>query len=84
MSKSATGKSKEDQFREKLAVLLGISFEELEEYGEEVEENNGDHGQRKYAYSLQFSDDTPQELLDKISRISEHNIVYFNLSELPA
>ena len=74
--------SKEDQFRRKLATWLGISFEELEEYAEDIEENNGDFGNLKYAYTLQFSKDTPDEILDKLIRISKRKVVYFNLEEL--
>jgi hypothetical protein len=76
------GESQEDLFRKKLAAWLGISFEELEEYGEDAEENNGDYGNVNYAFTLQFSKDTPQEILDKMQRISKRNIVYFNLEEL--
>jgi len=82
MGNRNTGESKEDQFRKKLASWMGISFEELEEYGEDVTENNGDYGNVKYAYTLQFSKETPQEILDKIIRISQRKIVYFNLEEL--
>ena len=78
----AKGESKEDIFRRKLAGWLGITFEELEEYGEDVEENNGDYGNVNYAYTLQFSKDTPDEVLEKMIRISKRKIVYFNLEEL--
>ncbi len=72
----------EDRFRNRLAAWLGITFDELEEYGEDVEENDGDFGNLKYAYTLAFSKDTPQDVLDKMSRISRRKIVYFNLEEL--
>lgn len=72
----------EDLFRARLAAWLGITADELEEYAEDVEENNGDYGNAQYAYTLQFSKDTPPEVLDKLRRISRRNIVYFNLEEL--
>ncbi len=74
--------SQQDQFRRKLAAFLGITFEELEEYAEEVEENNGDYGNQKYTYTLQFSKETPEEVLARLTRISRRRIVYFNLEEL--
>jgi hypothetical protein len=78
----AKKESREDLFRRKVAAWLGISFEELEEYGEDIAENNGDYGNRAYAFVLPFSPDTPPEILDKIRRISKRGIVYFNLEEL--
>lgn len=74
--------SPEDFFRQKLAAWLGITFDELEEWAEEVEENNGDYGNQKYAYTLAFSKDTPPGILDRLRRISQRGIVYFNLEEL--
>ena len=78
----ANTESKADQFRKKLAAWLGISFEELEEWGEEVQENDGEYGQRKYAFSLSFSKDTPEEILQKMPRVDSRQTVYFNLEEL--
>ena len=73
--------NQEDQFRRKLANWLGITFEELEEYGEDIEENPGPSN-LDYAYILPFVKETPDEILDKLIRISRKKIVYFNLEEL--
>jgi hypothetical protein len=75
-------KSAEDQFRAKLAAWLGITFDELEEYGEDVEANELDEDNDDYAYKIQFSESTTQDILDKMSRIDEDRTVYFNLEEL--
>lgn len=71
-----------DRFRKKLAKLLGLTFDELEEFAEDVEPNNGDTDREKFAYYLRFSDATPQEIKDKIKRMDLNNIVYFNLEEI--
>ena len=75
-------KNEEDKFREKLASWLGVTFDELEEYGEDVTANDGENGKHEYAYLIQFSDSTPFEILDKVDRINRKRIVYFNLEEL--
>ncbi|WP_221392483.1 hypothetical protein [Dyadobacter sp. NIV53] len=75
-------KNEQDQFREKLALWLGITYDELEEYGEDVVANDGEHGKDEYVYMIQFSDSTPYEILDKIDRIDRRRTVYFNLEEL--
>ena len=72
----------QEKFRRKLAKWLGITYDELEEFGEEVEPNNGEPGKAKFAYFLQFSNSTDQEILDKIKRVDNNNAVYFNLEEL--
>ena len=75
-------KNEEDKFREKLALWLGVTYNELEEYGEDVIANDGENGKDEYAYLIQFSDSTPFEILDKIDRIDRKRTVYFNLEEL--
>lgn len=75
-------KDAEDLFREKLAAWLGITYDELEEYGEDVVANEGEYGKDEYVYMIQFSDSTPYEILDKIDRIDRRRTVYFNLEEL--
>ena len=75
-------KNEEDTFREKLALWLGVTYNELEEYGEDVIANDGENGNDEYAYLIQFSDSTPFEILDKVDRINRKRIVYFNLEEL--
>jgi len=72
----------EDKFREKLAEWLGITYDELEEYGEDVEANHEGKGRGDYAYFIQFSESTPQEILDKIERIDRKKVVYFDLEEM--
>ena len=75
-------KNAEDQFRVKLADRLGISYDELEEYGEDVEANHEEKGSGDYGYFIQFSESTSQEILDKIDRIDRKRTVYFDLEEL--
>lgn len=74
--------SEQDLFRKKLARLLGLSFDELEEFAEEVEPNNGDMDRDKFGYYLQFSEATPAEITDKIKRLDRNNRVFFNLDEI--
>jgi hypothetical protein len=76
--------SQEDQFRKRLAKWLGISFDDLEEYAEEVEPNNGNIDRSKFGYYLQFSDSTPPEVTNKLKRLDSNNILYFNLEEIDA
>ena len=71
-----------DKFRNKLAKWLGVSYDELEEYGEDVEANDGSNGKLRYGYFIQFSNVTPTEILKKVSRIDKNRNVYFNLEEL--
>jgi len=72
----------EDKFRVKLAAWLGITFDELEEYGEDVEANHEEKGSGDHAYFIQFSESTPDEILDKIDRVDRKRTVYFDLEEL--
>ncbi|TDE10515.1 hypothetical protein [Dyadobacter psychrotolerans] len=74
--------NQQDQFREKLAAWLGITYDELEEYGEDVEALDNYSEVEDYDYFIQFSEVTPSEILTKMDRIGEDNIVYFNLEEL--
>jgi hypothetical protein len=72
----------EEQFREKLAAWLGITYEELEEYGEDVEAIDNYSEVEDYDYFIQFSEMTPPNILARISRIDADLVVYFNLEEL--
>jgi hypothetical protein len=76
--------NKQDYFRKKLARWLGISYDELEEYAEDVECNHYDIDQARFGYYLQFSFATPIEITNKIKRLDTNNIIYFNLEELDA
>jgi len=75
-------KNHQDQFREKLAAWLGITYDELEEYGEDVEAIDNYSEVEDYDYFIQFSEVTPREILIKMPRVEQDNIVYFNLEEL--
>jgi len=75
-------KNHQDQFREKLAAWLGITYNELEEYGEDVEAIDNYSEVEDYDYFIQFSEVTPREILIKMPRVEQDNIVYFNLEEL--
>ena len=75
-------KNHQDQFREKLAAWLGITYDELEEYGEDVEAIDNYSEIEDYDYFIQFSEVTPREILIKMPRVEQDNIVYFNLEEL--
>jgi hypothetical protein len=77
-----THESEQERFRKKLAEWLGISYEDLEEYGEDVEAIENDNELEDYEYCIQFSSLTPQAILNKIHRIDDVNMVYFNLEEL--
>ena len=71
-----------NQFRKKIAKWLNLSFDDLEEYAEDVEINNGINGKEAYAYFIQFSDATPPEITNKIKRLDNNNTLFFNLEEL--
>jgi len=73
-----------DVFRKKLAKWLGLTYDELEEFAEDVEPNHGGNGNGKYGYYLQFSDATPPEIVQKIKRLDNNYTLYFNLEELDA
>ncbi len=75
-------KNREEQFRERLASWLGITYAELEEYGEELEAVDNYSEIEDYDYFISFSESTPREILNKISRIDSDRIVYLNLEEL--
>ncbi len=72
----------EDEFRKKLAKWLGITHEELEEYGEDVEAIDNYSDVEDYDFFIQFSEKTPGTILDKMSRMEAGYVVYFNLEEL--
>ena len=74
--------NQQDQFREKLAAWLGITYDELEEYGEDVEALDNYSEVEDYDDFIQFSEVTPSEILIKMDRIGADNIIYFNLEEL--
>lgn len=78
----ATKKTKQEAFREKLANWLSISYEELEEFGEEVEPNLNKTKVNKWEYFILFSKDTPASVKKRINRLTGSNKVYFNLEEL--
>ena len=75
-------KNKQNIFRERLAAWLGITFDELEEYGEEIETVPNDSEIEDFDYYIEFADTTPESILSKISRVDLQRIVYFNLEEL--
>ena len=76
--------NQQDFFRKKLARWLGISYDDLEEYAEEVECNNGHVNYEKFGYYLRFSDAIPDEISRNIKRLDNNYLVYFNLEELDA
>ncbi|WP_149240360.1 hypothetical protein [Dyadobacter sp. 32] len=75
-------KDPQNEFRKKLANWLGITHEELEEYGEDVETIDNYSEVEDYDFFIQFSEKTPAAILNKMSRIEAGNVVYFNLEEL--
>ena len=74
--------SQQEYFRRKVARWLGISYDDLEEYAEDVECNKGDFDREKFGYYLQFSDATPKAIIGKIKRLDNNYTLYFNLEEL--
>lgn len=60
----------------RIAELLGISLEELSEleYDIESDENDG----FLYNYRIEFSENSPKNILDKIRRIQDGHTVYLN------
>lgn len=70
-----------EKFRALLADHLGISIEELDQYGGEIEERTGNDG-AVYGHYIRFDSDTPKEVLEKINGIDGNNTVYFDPGEL--
>jgi DNA-directed RNA polymerase specialized sigma subunit len=59
---------------EELAEKLGITVEELQEWEEGRGENEDNEGSGLGTWYIEFKDDTPQELKDKIGLDSSNRI----------
>jgi hypothetical protein len=68
----------EEQSDKRIADILGISFEDYQSLNhngiQDVESNDG----LVYRQYIQFSDDSPKEILDKIDGLDSTNTVYFD------
>lgn len=64
----------------KLARLLGISYEELQQLHHGGVQELTDSDMQVYKYFIQFSTDSPAHILDKLD-MDAHHIVYLSAAE---
>lgn len=65
----------------KFAALLGVTYEDLDELDFEIETDESKDG-IIYNYRIEFSDDSPKHILEKISRLKDGCRVYLEPWEL--
>lgn len=66
----------------RLAEALGITVDEVEEIGVEIDPNTGNSGDALYSYIISFKEDAPISILEKISRRDDNNEVWLESYEL--
>ena len=66
-----------------LAKLLDISYEDLIQLNWEINTNESDDG-LIYSYIVEFKEDSPKDILDKIDRLDNNYQVYLEPWELNA
>ncbi len=71
----------EDKEETRLASILGISRNELDQLNYKRVENSG-NDDMVYGYRIEFLDPSPKEILNKIERLENGYIVNLNLGEL--
>ncbi|KYC41041.1 hypothetical protein WA1_23270 [Scytonema hofmannii PCC 7110] len=67
------------RFMERLAFELGIPIDELEELKWKIHENIG-NDDITYGYKIEFSDDSPKHILEKVEGLSKTNCVDLNMN----
>lgn len=60
-----------------LAKSLGISMDDLDSLNYKVSQNTSDDG-CLYGYIVEFNEDSPKEILDKISGLENNSYVYLS------
>lgn len=70
-----------EQYEQKLAELLGITYEDLLTTEYEVTDNIGDDDV-VYEHILRFSDDSPRSVLDKIIGLNAENEITIPVVDL--
>ena len=71
----------QEQDDEKLALLLGITYDELSETEWHIETNESKDGMI-YNYVVYFEESSPKEILDKIKDLDENNQVWLTPHEI--
>ncbi len=74
MSNRQLEEMQEEAFDRKLAVELGISYEELCELEWDIDTNESDDG-LVYSYIVTFSDSSPKDILDKVDGLEDGRVV---------
>jgi hypothetical protein len=72
MSNRQLEEQREKEDEEKLASALNITFEDLQLLDYEIQNNESDDG-LLYSIFIQFSDESPREILNKIKGLSDTN-----------
>jgi len=70
MSNEKLEERQEREFHQLIANELGISIDELCQLEWEIDENSSDEG-LVYSCIIQFSDDSPRRILDKIIGLTD-------------
>ncbi len=68
----------EDERNEKLARLLGITYDELQQTVWELDDNTSDDGLINGLLVKFDENNSPPEILKKIKRLDENNTVWFD------
>lgn len=75
MSKEQLEEQLQEDFDKKLALKLGITYEELMELDYEIHENTSDDG-LVYGEYIQFNENGNPDILKKIEGLDQHFTVY--------
>ena len=77
MSSSQLDYIYEEQRYHKLAEILGISYDEVVELDPEIQDNTSDDGVL-YGFYVEFDENSPKHIVDKISGIDESGTLYIS------
>jgi len=79
MSNEQLEENEENNLKKRLAHELNISLDELSELEWVIDENSSDDG-LIYNYIIQFSDNSPRDILDKIPNLSDSNSIELDVN----
>lgn len=80
MSSSQLDDIYEEQRYQKLAQILGISYDDVIELDPEIQERTSDDGVL-YCFYIEFDENSPKHVINKISGIDETGTLYIDASE---
>ena len=78
MSSRQLEEMQQEQAERAIAEELGITYEELSQLSYDIDTSESNEG-LIYEHIITFSDDSPQEILDKISGLENGNAVRVQL-----